>query len=590
MLIGQVSGRITGNSPGFLHVDEVVTVEAGKSYTLRWREDNLLNYSVVLTGLPAGEYTRIPWTTPFPAVGNLFSFGEAGIETAVYRVLGIEPNADLTARITLVDDAPAISLADRGSIPPFQSNVSRPVDPYLLPPKNLIVSQEAYEAGEGWFARIHLDWTVPRQGRVTGFDVQMVDRTFGNVWRTLGRVPAGQTNFIVSGLDNGIYAFRVRAIFDNGTWSSWLTSEDLSTTAILAPPADVTGFNVAVIGDITTLSWNAVFNAAHYEIRFVPDGTAAVWNSATPLIPRASGTSAQVPTMVGSYLIKAVRGNGVRSRNATAIRTNVAGILGLNVVETLDEVGFPGTLDRLERRDGTLRLLSKNVIGNWTTLADVVTMAEGVEGSGSNVEVEGFYTFAEDIDLGAVYTSRLTASIDAVGADLTNVIGNWSSLASVALLDNSDPEDWGVELQVRMTNDAPSAGNWSDWQPFVVGDMTARAFQFRLRLNGSAQVTDDFSTISPIVSSLRVTIDMPDRDEAGNDIAVPAAGRRISFAPAFMGLGGIGVAIQDGAVGDRYAITDKDETGFFIRFFNSVNTAVPRTFDYVAKGYGNLLN
>ena len=352
----------------------------------------------------------------------------------------------------------------------------------------------------------------------------------------------------------------------------------------------MTGFNVAVIGDITTLSWNAVFNAAHYEIRFVPDGTAAVWNSATPLIPRASGTSAQVPTMVGSYLIKAVRGNGVRSRNATAIRTNVAGILGLNVVETLDEVGFPGTLDRLERRDGTLRLLSKNVIGNWTTLADVVTMAEGVEGSGSNVEVEGFYTFAEDIDLGAVYTSRLTASIDAVGADLTNVIGNWSSLASVALLDNSDPEDWGVELQVRMTNDAPSAGNWSDWQPFVVGDMTARAFQFRLRLNGSAQVTDDFSTISPIVSSLRVTIDMPDRDEAGNDIAVPAAGRRISFAPAFMGLGGIGVAIQDGAVGDRYAITDKDETGFFIRFFNSVNTAVPRTFDYVAKGYGNLLN
>ena len=590
MLIGQVSGRIGEHRNGLLYLDETVTVENGKNYTFRWRTQDMGQLSQVFTGMTAGEYRALPWTGLVPSRGELFSWGEAGIETAVYRVKSIEPNEDLTARITLVDDAPAINLADQGVIPPFQSNVSRPVDPFLLPPTSLIVSQEAYQEGELWMARVRLEWSLPRTGKVSLVEIAQADRSYGGAWRTIGTRPSAQTSASVSALSDGIYAFRVRSIFEDGSFSSWVTSEDISTTSLLEPPANVTGFNIAVIGDISTLSWNAVSNAAHYEIRFVPEGTDPVWNSATPLVPQASGTSVQVPTMVGSYLIKAVRGNGVRSRNATAIRTNVAGIIGLNVVEVLTEASWPGTLDRVEIIGGDLRLLSKNVIGNWSSLADVVTMAESVEGSGANVELEGFYTFDQQIDLGAIYTSRLTASIDAEGADLTNVIGNWSSLASVTLLDNSEPENWGVELQVRVSDAAPSAGLWSQWRPFVVGDITARAFQFRLRLNGTAEMGEDFSTISPLVHGLSVSIDMPDRVVAGDDILVPVAGRRIGFAPPFMGLAGVSVSIQDGATGDRYAITDKDETGFFIRFFSSTNTAVARTFDYVAKGYGNLLN
>ncbi|KAA0970316.1 hypothetical protein FPY71_07265 [Aureimonas fodinaquatilis] len=590
MLVGQVSGRITGNSPGFLHVDEVVTVEAGKRYTLRWRDSNMASFSVVLNDLPVGEYTRIPWATGFPAVGNLFSFGEAGIETAVFRVLSIETNTDLTARITLVDDAPAISLADRGTIPPFQSNVSRPPDPFLQPPTNIQTNQEAYQDGERWFARVRLSWDAPRMGRVQTFEIAMQDRSTSGEWRALGSAPASQTLYVIEGLEEGIYAFRVRAVFDNGTFSGWLTSEGISTTSLLEPPANVTSFNVSVLGDISTLAWNSVPNAAWYEIRFVPFGTEPVWNSATPLVPRASGTSAQVPTMVGSYLIKAVRGNGVRSRAATAIQTNVAGLIGLNVVEILTEAGWPGVLDRLEISSGNLRLLSKNVIGNWTALSDVPSMAVGVEGSGSNVQIEGYYAFAQVVDLGGIYTSRLTASIDAEGADLTNVIGNWSALSAVTLMDNSEPEDWGVELQFRTTNDSPSANEWSEWRPLVVGDVTARAFQFRLRLNGKAEMDNDYSTISPIVHGVTVSIDMPDRVDAAEDQLVPTAGRRVTFEPAFVALKGLAIAAQDMATGDRYAITNKDETGFFIRFFNSTNTAVPRTFDYVAKGYGNLLN
>jgi hypothetical protein len=40
------------------------------------------------------------------------------------------------------------------------------------------------------------------------------------------------------------------------------------------------------------------------------------------------------------------------------------------------------------------------------------------------------------------------------------------------------------------------------------------------------------------------------------------------------------------ASGDFYAITNKSETGFTIEFFNSSSATVSRTFDYVARGYG----
>ena len=374
MLIGQTSGRITKFENGELHLDEQLIVEDGKSYMLRWRTAEFGFISQVVQGLPAGEYRKLPWAyVNTPSVGDLFSFGEANRETAVYRVLSVEPNADLTARLTLVDDAPEISLADQGTIPPFQSNISQPPDPFLLPPTDLELNQEAYQQGDTWLARIYLDWNIPRSGRVSAFEVSYMDQEIGT-WKTLGRTPATQTNYTVNGLDDGIYAFRVRSIFNDSTFSSWLRSEDISTTSLLEPPANVQNFNIATIGDISTLSWNAVSNAAYYEIKFASaDILEPIWNVATPLIPKTATTSIQVPTMIGTYLIKAVRGNGIRSRQSTGITTNVAALNGLNVVEVLNETGFNGTLDRLEIVNGSLQLLSKNVIANWSTLADVIS-------------------------------------------------------------------------------------------------------------------------------------------------------------------------------------------------------------------------
>src|SRR5205807_3298868 len=76
-------------------------------------------------------------------------------------------------------------------------------------------------------------------------------------------------------------------------------------------------------------------------------------------------------------------------------------------------------------------------------------------------------------------------------------------------------------------------GDWSSdvvlfrssaWKPFVVGDYRARLFDFELR--GSVQQATNWIDIT----KLEVVIDMPDRIESGNDLAVPAGGLKIGRA------------------------------------------------------------
>jgi hypothetical protein len=81
---------------------------------------------------------------------------------------------------------------------------------------------------------------------------------------------------------------------------------------------------------------------------------------------------------------------------------------------------------------------------------------------------------------------------------------------------------------------------------------------------------------------------MPDRVSAGNDLASGAGAYSVTFSPAFKVTPAIGISAQNLQQGDFYEITSKSASGFTITFKNSGGTAVSRTFDYVAKGYGEL--
>lgn len=383
-------------------------------------------------------------------------------------------------------------------------------------------------------------------------------------WINLGRA-SGNRFELANVEDDAVYEVRARTITSIGTKSAYTTATH-SVVGKAAPPSDVTNFKVNITGTEAHLSWTAVsdLDLSHYRIRHSAVTSGATYSNAQDLATRVSrpATSVVVPAKTGTYFIKAVDKLGNSSTNATASVAIINSVNGGNVVQTITESPtFPGTKTNCEVISSALLITSGNTSGT--------------------------YVFDGDIDLGAKYQCRLTNSITVQRFDRSNLFDSAGGLfdSRAGQFDGvGDFDDIDTEIQVRHTDDDPSgAPTWSDWRQFDVGEYAARAFQFRLLLSG------DSTNVSPQVTALSVTIDMPDRVIADSDIASGAGAKSVTFSPAFKSLQGIGIAAQNLVSGDYYTITSKSVSGFTITFYDSGDNAVDRTFDYVARGYGEVI-
>lgn len=95
-------------------------------------------------------------------------------------------------------------------------------------------------------------------------------------------------------------------------------------------------------------------------------------------------------------------------------------------------------------------------------------------------------------------------------------------------------------------------------------------------VNGSA---------TPVVTELKVTLDMEDRIESGNNIVSGTGTKSVTYAQAYLTVPALGFAVQNMASGDTYTLSNKTATGFDVAFTNSGGNGVSRTFDYISKGY-----
>jgi len=160
-------------------------------------------------------------------------------------------------------------------------------------------------------------------------------------------------------IDQSIYDVRVKAVNTAGVSSTYVSAQRTIVGAI-APPSDVTDFSCNISGQEAHLSWEAVtdLDLAYYNLRFSEelDGTAD-WQNSVALVEKVSrpATSISVPSRKGTYLIKAVDKLGNFSSNATAIISNVSGVLNFNSIATQSEhPTFSGTKTNVVLLDGSL--------------------------------------------------------------------------------------------------------------------------------------------------------------------------------------------------------------------------------------------
>jgi hypothetical protein len=597
LLVGLGSARIktvidNGTNVTGITVDDTFFMETGKNYSVRIRKADGTSL-VKSINTTAGENKNLIFATPFsisaaPALGDLVLFGETGLESIECVVRSIEPQSDLTARITCVDAAPAAHTADTGMIPAYDSQITIPPD-LKRPPAPIVVNIQSGEEvlirnPDGSFSATIALTLAPSLYPLSLTVGVMIKASSETSYKPAGFIVENSLVRILDVEAGEYYDLQIIYKNQNGMASKPTFLSGHQVIGATENPHDIENFNVNILGTIAYLSWNTVtdIDLSHYRIKYSPDVSGATWSSSVDLVMKvaAPATSITVPALAGSYLIKAVDAGGRESVNEAVVASTIAALEGFNVVATAAEnPAFSGTKSNVEY-DGTgIRLADADSIDGWGNIDAVLNVDIGNNG----IVDTGTYNFFNSIDLGDVYTSKVTASLDVIGIDLLN---NFDTIGNIDLAEDIgsgvDPSLYAVQLQLRTTNDDPAGSPvWSVWKDFVIGDYTARAFQFRASLTSYSYGT------TPLISALSVTVDMPDRSDSQRNLTSAAAGSAIGFLSAFKATPAIGITGNDLATGDYFAVTTPTPTGFSIRFFNSAGTGISRNFDYIAKGYGS---
>ena len=523
------------------------------------------------------------------SIGDLVNITHAtpAFSAKPFRVQGLSINTDHTISLQCSEHQDSFYAFGLQLAPPEIPDTTLP-NPFNVQAPTITVSDELRVLNEEAISVLVVEATSSDLF-TTDFEVQAKKTTDTN-YINMGKA-SGRRFELINVEDNAIYDVRARTV--TSISRSVFTATTHQVVGKIAPPETVTNFSINIIQTEAHLSWTPVgdLDLSHYRIRHSRDTTAsATYANSVDLINKVSrpANTAVVPAMTGTYFIKAVDKLGNESLDSTSSVAIIQDIKDLNAVATSTQhPTFSGTktttvLVGNELRLGTSILFDSGA-GNFDTTGGLF------DGGGGKVASSGTYDFDNVVDLSAVYTSRVTANVTMsrvdFGLNFDDATGLFDAREGLFDGDANEFGDTNCELQIATTEDDPASGSptYTAFRKFFVGDYKARGLKFR------ALLTSSDSEATPSVSALSVTVDMPDRIVAENDIASGTGTKAITFSPAFKSLQGVGISAQNLASGDFYAITNKSATGFTIQFFDSGSSGINRTFDYVAKGFGELV-
>ncbi|MFP2768021.1 host specificity protein J [Oceanisphaera sp. KMM 10153] len=573
----RLSGRLRETGTSTLQLDAVPDAVQGQVWQLdvilpagtverrtvaSWDADNRITLSEPLSAAPVAHAVwMLSSTSVQPRLFRVISNSERDGGTYAITAMAHNPGKYAAVEQGLALPEPDTSLLPTGELPP---------------PLDITLEEYLYQAGPMVRSGATISVQLPMDPRISATEVE-VWRPADSGYASLGYISGSSVD--ISDTLPGEYKIRARTI-SVVSRSAW-REQSFSLLGLMAPPTDVADLQLVVNSGQLLLNWPPVtdLDLSHYRLKYSAD-PAATWASAQDIAPyiAAGTTSITLPARNGAWLIKAVDASGNESLLARRAELSSAELVNANVVELVDEPNWPGTPDSVYALDGELRLMDAGNIAGWSSLAAVPLLSYGAD----SVSPEGYYYADEVVDLGHVYPCRLAVTLSAMGVDLLNTLSTWASLSDVDQLDASDVSQWDIraELSISHTAAAAAPADWGDWQPLTIGEYTGRAFRFRLRLRSFA------ASVTPAVSAMAITVDMPDRVADGQDLVCPPQGLRVSFAPPFMARPSLAVDAQGLLSGERKVITNITDTGFDLQFLDEQGAGVSRTFDYLAKGYG----
>lgn len=467
-------------------------------------------------------------------------------------------------------------------------------------PSNGTVTEYLYNALTDVKTMVLLSWDAPAVS--AGYTYEVSYRVGNDNFTT---AVTSTTSLQLTDAKAGDYTVSVRSIDSIGTKSVAYVYL-VSVLGKSAKPSDITGLQMTVQSDTGLLQWDShpdldVRIGGQISVRYSEELEGAQWNTSLPVgdFP-GSATSASIPLRAGTYLTKAKDSTGNLSQNATLVVTDAPNIVQFNAVaSSTQDPTFLGTKSGLVLINNRLQLDQATY---WDSIADFDAYSDNMDGG---LVSSGTYEFDTYVDTGAVYTSRVSASFSVISFNSGNLSDQWPLIDGLGSIDDgflatelvdawadwdgisnfdlpTSTDDATLQVYISTTNDNPAGSpTWSDWRLFYVGDYTARAFKFKITLTRGDNADNQVA-----LATLGVTVDVPDRVQSANGVAVPAGGLSVTFTNAFFSNPAVAVTAENMATGDYAAITSKSSTGFTIQFKNSAGTGVARTMDWIAKGFG----
>lgn len=529
--------------------------------------------AAVTVGAGATSITVSPALPSAPLASAPWAFSVPALETQKFRVIGISEGDDGTYAISAVAfDPDKFNEVEYGT-----PDVDNPISNINLGKPEAVGQmtflESLYDTGTGVAAaRLTVSWTQP--ARAMRYQVEVMKP--GGNWEYVSEISTPSIDF--ESASSGLWSVRItpRSVLGLAGPSSIQT---YSAQALLAPPSALVGLRLDVISSVATLAWDPVPEldvklGGSINIR-QSRSTSATWDTALPLTEVAGrSTSSVVALLPGKYLARAVDSSGVGGP-ITEVWSDAQVPLPANVALTVTESpDFKGVAVNAAASSGVLKMAAT---GLFDSMGDVDAVLSEIDKLGGS-KLSMTYSFAAPADLGYIYDCRLTADVVAALYDdgtYVDTIGDFDSLISI---DGDPPIGGELSLWVRTSDASPAV--WSAWKPFIVGDYRARQFDFQLR--GSVARASNWID----VTKLEVVIDMPDRIESGNDIAVPALGLVIAYSPPFNANPAVSLTAQGLSPGDYVDVTLKTATGFKVVIRNSSGVAQSgRSIDYISKGY-----
>lgn len=596
MLVGLGAARVAslttdgGGNLTDVTLDAPFTM-ASASYGLRFRRATGATLLVAVDTVP-GDTATFTLTTPItsgdpmPAVGDLAFFGEYGSESIECLVRSIEPRADLTATLTLVDYAPAIFTADTSAIPDFDPGITlRPTTQRRAPATPIVLSVDSDERAlarlpDGTFVpRVLIAYELrPTEAHLPADSIQIRWRSTIEAGDPQYRLVPVQTGLVaLEPVDEGeTLIIELRTVSTAGATSEWVgvTHTVIGRTTL---PPDVERLYRA--GDV--LIWpydNPPRDLAGFLVR-AHYGTATTWSTARALHPGVwPGPPFPIADLAGTQvvLVKAIDTAGNESATPATVTLALGDVIVDNVVVTQTEApGFAGTLTN---GTDTGTQIEADVLSSppaWDDPSGPAWLPTGDQAYGTTVYAAMTYI--------AAYTPSASYLGDGVLKLETTVTGEYTLDYRISTSEAAYPSPTGDPAFDPLGDPAygtPTVTAWTPW-PGVLGPFETDDETYEIRL------TTREGTTQGVCSQLDLITDLPDVVEVLEDVVIAAASTRLPITKTFRAITAVQLTVQDDSgTGITARILDKDETlGPDVEVLDASGTAVDGLVDAIIQGY-----